>query len=217
MGASFGAGAVLLTIGYVAVSQARTKEQHVLCVIPLIFSLQQFVEGLLWLALQQPAYAQWQQLLIYLFLLLAQVVWPLWLPFSVLLTEPVRIREKILKGLSVVGMITAAIFLYGLLFYQVDASIAHHHINYTFDFPLLNKWYGGILYLVAAVGAPLVSSNPRIRLIGALLLLSYLATRIFYNDHVISVWCYFATVISIVALYDIILVNRKAYSGQPAE
>jgi hypothetical protein len=208
MGASFGAGAILLTIGYAAVSLARTKQQHLLCVIPLIFSLQQFIEGMLWFVLQRPAYAHWQQLLLYLFLLLAQVTWPLIVPLCTWQAEREPIRRKVLSVFTVAGAITSGIFLYGLFFYDTSASIGHHHIKYTLDFPLLHHWYGGIPYLVAAVGPPLVSSNPRMRLIGVLLLLSYFVTYFFYKDYLISVWCYFAAIISVVVLYDIAQENR---------
>lgn len=208
MGASFGAGTILLTIGYTAVSQARTRQQHVLSAIPLIFSLQQFIEGLLWFSLQDHAYARWQQPLLYLFLILAQVVWPLFVPLCTLLIETEPIRKKILVALCIVGGITSVFFLYGIFSYNTSAAIGHHHIRYLLDFPFLQQWYGGISYLTAAVAAPLISSNPRMRLTGVLLLASYLIASLFYKEYLISVWCYFATAISLVALYDIVRRNR---------
>src|ERR1700741_1243338 len=110
MGASLGAGAIMLTIGYAAVSQARTGRQYVLCAIPLIFSLQQFIEGLLWLSLQDHTYAQWQRLLLYLFLLLAQVVWPVFIPLAIRLIESVPLRKNLLFLLAIIGAATAAGF-----------------------------------------------------------------------------------------------------------
>lgn len=214
MGASFGAGVVLLTTGYVAVSQARNGKQHLLSVIPLLFSLQQFIEGLLWLSLQDHAYLQWRQLLLYLFLIPAQVIWPLFVPFCALAIETDRPRRKLLAICCVTGGITSAIFLYGLLFYNAGASIGHHHIRYTLDLPFLQQWYGGIPYLAAAIAAPLISSNPRMRLTGLLLLISYLVATLFYKEYVISVWCYLAAFISFVALYDIILTNRHGHAHQ---
>jgi general stress protein CsbA len=214
MGASFGAGVILLTIGYVAVSQARNSQQHVLSVIPLLFSLQQFIEGLLWLSLQDHAYVRWQPLMLYLFLIPAQVVWPLFIPVCAVMIETNPVRRKLLILTCIIGGITSAIFLYGLFFYNASASIGHHHIRYALDLPFLQQWYGGIPYLAAAVAAPLISSDPRMRLTGLLLLISYLTASLFYKDYIISVWCYFATVISLVALYDIILRNRKDHAHQ---
>jgi hypothetical protein len=214
MGASFGAGTILLMIGYAAVSQARTKQQLLLCTIPLLFSLQQFIEGLLWLSLQDYTYAQWQQLLLYLFLITAQVVWPLFIPLCTLVIETNTLRRKILAVCLVTGVITAAVFMYGLFRYNAGVSIGHHHIRYVLDLPFLQQWYGGIPYLFAAVIAPLVSSNPRMRLTGLLLLIAYVAARLFYREYVISVWCYFATPISIISLYDIILRNRLGHAHQ---
>lgn len=208
LGASFGAGAILLTIGYVALSQARTPQQHILSAIPLLFSFQQFTEGLLWLALQDPSFTRWRDPPLFLFLLLAQVVWPVFIPVVTLLIEKEPARKKMLFVLTAAGIITAGAFLYGLLYYNANAFITHHHIRYVLDFPLLGRWYGGILYLVAAVGAPIISSHPKMRLIGAFLLASYLVTRLLYKDYLISVWCYVAAFISLLVLYDIIRQNK---------
>jgi hypothetical protein len=213
-GASFGAGTILLLTGYVAVSQAKTRQQHMLSVIPLLFSLQQFIEGLLWLSLQDHTYSQWRQPLLYLFLIPAQVIWPLFIPLCTLVIETDTVRRKILSVCCVVGAITAALFLYGFFFYNAGVAIRHHHILYVLDLPFLQQWYGGIPYLFAAVVAPLISSDPRMRLTGLLLLISYLVARLFYKEYVISVWCYFATLISIVALYDIMLRNREGHVHQ---
>ncbi len=154
MGASFAAGAILLTIGYAAVSQARTPQQHLLCAIPLLFSFQQFTEAVLWMALQDPSQAGWRAPPLYIYLLIAQVVWPSFLPWLVWRIEPDKLRKQLLSVLSLTGVITAIFFLYGLLFYNVHGTIAQHHIQYGVDFSLLNHWYSGIPYFVAAVGAP---------------------------------------------------------------
>lgn len=63
---------------------------------------------------------------------------------------------------------------------------------------------------LAAVGAPLLCRSRYMRLTGVLLLSSYLVSRILYKDYLISVWCYFAAAISMVALISIIQDNRNA-------
>jgi hypothetical protein len=68
------------------------------------------------------------------------------------------------------------------------------------DFPAANNWYGGVFYILATGFSPFVSSIKRISLIGVIILFTYLFTRIFYEYYVISVWCYFAAMISFVIL-----------------
>lgn len=211
MEASFGAGAVLLTIGFVAAYHAKTTPQYVLAAVPFLFGLQQLTEGMLWLLLDNNAFSYWREVFLLLFLIFAQVVWPAFLPLAMRANEKDPLRRKILSVLCITGVLTAGFFLYVLLFHEAGASIGHHHIKYTINYPFLNLWYGGLFYLIAAVGAPLVSSNRRLQFIGVLLVASYLVSRILYKEYLISVWCYFATVISLVALYEIIEQNRSLH------
>lgn len=51
MEASFGASALLLGTGVAAAIKATSSPQRMLALIPLLFSVQQFAEGWLWLGL----------------------------------------------------------------------------------------------------------------------------------------------------------------------
>lgn len=195
--ASFTTGAGLLIIGAIAISQSKTTPQRVLASIPVIFSVQQFSEGLLWLSLSGVAGAQWQNIFMYVFLWFAQVLWPSFVPLTILLFEKRVRRKQILRVLLTVGILTSLYLFWCLLFHDVSARIEGHHIRYELDFPLGNQWFSGITYILAAVMAPFVSSLVQLRLLGILLLVSYLVSRIFYQDYLISVWCYFAAVLSI--------------------
>jgi hypothetical protein len=44
--------------------------------------------------------------------------------------------------------------------------------------------------------------------LGIAILVSYIMTKIFYTDYIVSVWCFFASVISI-AVYAVILELNK--------
>ena len=208
--ASFTAGAGLLIIGAISIRQSKTTPQRVLASIPLVFAVQQFSEGLLWLSLSGSAGAQWQPISMYVFLLFAQVVWPGFVPLTILLFEKNTRRRQILRILLAVGILTSLYFSWCLLFHNVSARIEGHHIKYETDFPLGNRWFSGITYLLAAVVAPFVSSLRPLRLLGILLLVSYLVSRIFYQHYVVSVWCYFAAVLSISIL--IIISNLRKTS-----
>lgn len=209
--ASLTAGAGLLMIGTIAINQSKTTAQRVLASIPVIFSVQQFSEGLLWLSLSGGISTQWQHLSMYVFLVFAQVIWPSFVPLTILLFEKKIWRKKILRILLTIGILTSLYLSWCLIFYDVSAMIEGHHIKYELDFPLSNQWFNGITYLVAAVMAPFISSLRPLRLLGILLLASYLVSRIFYQDYLISVWCYFAAVLSI----SILLIIRDLRKAEP--
>ena len=52
--ASFGTGVVIAIVGAVAVRKAETPSRRVFAMIPLFLSIQQCMEGILWLSLSHP-------------------------------------------------------------------------------------------------------------------------------------------------------------------
>lgn len=208
-GASFTASTILLGIGVASLYKAQSAPQKVLACIPLFFAIQQFIEGVLWLSLMHTINPQWQQPAMYAFLVFALVIWPMFVPFSMLLLEKEAMRKKILLPLSGAGVLLSIYLLYCLISYPANVTASHHHILYDFDFPYAHKWYSGLIYFIPTVIAPFVSSIKRIRLIAVAIVLSYLASRIFYGEYVISIWCYFAAIISIIVLTVIISLNKS--------
>jgi hypothetical protein len=173
-----------------------------------MLSLQQGLEGFVWIALLNPEYSEWGKSATYGFLVFAQVVWPFFIPFSIMLLEKEQKRRKMLLFLTITGSVQALFLGYGMLMYSVSSEILHSHIRYDLDFPPANRWFGGALYIIATGVSPFISSIRRLRFVGVIVLCSYLFTRILYGQNVISVWCYFAALISFVIL-AVILRSKK--------
>jgi hypothetical protein len=198
--ASFGASAILLGIGLISFKNSESKEQKFLASIPLLLSIQQIFEGVLWLTISKPNYLEWVKPSTYGFLIFAQVIWPILIPMALLFLEKESMRKKALSYFLALGLIQALFMGYGLLVFPAESSVSGSHIRYEMDFPAANNWYGGVFYILATGFSPFVSSIKRISLIGVIILFTYLFTRIFYEYYVISVWCYFAAMISFVIL-----------------
>src|SRR5687768_18398485 len=101
--ASFGAGIVLSTIGIATIKKAQRREQLAFAAIPLLFAVQQFSEGFVWVGLQN-SNALMASAGTYVFLFFAQVLWPFWVPWSVMILEKKetrRIPQKIVLFLSI--------------------------------------------------------------------------------------------------------------------
>ncbi len=195
--ASFSAGVVLTAMGVASIRKSKTPAQIPFASIPLIFAVQQFSEGLLWMSLTNPALAHLQQASTYAFLFFAQIVWPFWVPFAVLKMEPVVKRKKIEQVLLVAGTMVAAYFIWCIFSFPVNGVIADYHIFYTFGYPpQITPWVSGV-YAIATIGATLFSSIKKMWLFGLLVLLSYIVTVIFYFDYFVSVWCFFAAILSV--------------------
>ena len=80
LGASLVAGSVLSLIGVASVSNVKTPSQLMFESIPFIFGVQQFAEGFVWLSLSNCYYSKWQNVPITIFLIIAELIWPVWVP-----------------------------------------------------------------------------------------------------------------------------------------
>lgn len=195
--ASFGAGVVLSVIGVASIKRVEERSSIPFACIPLVFAVQQITEGFLWLALSNETYASLQQPATYLFLFFAQVVWPLWIPLSILLLEKRKERIILEKILLAMGVVVSAYFVYCLLTYHVEAGISGYHMAYQQNYPAALGWYIGLFYIIATILPALLSSVLKMWVLGIIILISYVVTIIFYKAYVVSVWCFFATIISL--------------------
>ncbi len=225
--ASFGASAVLGTLGVVTVAKAKTHPQRVFATIPLFFAVQQFTEGMLWLSLKNSNLADWQSNLTYIFLVFAMAIWPFWIAFSVRVMEKDQKRKKILNVMVAIGAIVAIGVGVVLFLYPVEvitpycpscplpssspSSSVTNHLHYEFAIPKMVKnlvVFFSVLYIIATIITPFFSSIKKMKWLGIVFLASYLFAITFYHGFVISVWCFFAAILSFIVLW-IIMDFRK--------
>lgn len=192
---SFGASVVIGIIGVATIRKAKAQ-QYAFASIPLLFAIQQFVEGNLWLALKQPDEIVTQEIATYVFILIAQVIWPVLIPLSILLMEKEKKRQRILLAFLVIGSILSTFGVYRILFYDVVAQIENHHIKYDFIFSSPILPIVGIFYILPTIISPFISSVKKMILLGTLLVSSLIISKLFFEVYTISVWCFFAAIIS---------------------
>lgn len=195
--ASFSAGIVLTVIGVAAIKKTKQRSQILFASVPLVFALQQISEGFLWITLPNPAYDQAQRILTLVFLFFAQIVWPFLVPLAILLLEKRSERRMIQKALVGSGILLAVYFAYCLLTFHVEARIIGHHISYVQDYPLSLKSTCIVLYAIATILPPIFSHIKRMWMLGLTILVSYIISEIFYQNYILSVWCFFASIISV--------------------
>ena len=217
---------MLGTIGIIAVAKAKTNPQRLFATIPLIFAVQQLTEGLLWLSLKDSGMASWQPLLTYIYLVFAMAVWPLWVPYTIRLLEKDARSKKIMNVLVGIGAVVAICVALVLLLYPVQAMTPvclscpfsstpsiNQHIHYRFIFPPVPKGLIGaftVLYILATIITPFISSIKKMKWLGFVFLASYFFAVILYNGFVISVWCFFAALLSFVVLWIILSLRKPA-------
>ena len=85
--ASFSAGVALLVVGTVTTRGAGRSKDLAFAAIPLLFGVQQILEGALWLTFPVNAPVS-NMVLTYAYSFFSHVLWPIYVPIAVLLIEP---------------------------------------------------------------------------------------------------------------------------------
>ena len=205
--ASFGAGAVLSVIGVATVTSVKNPRQLFFAAIPFLFGIQQIIEGFTWLSSMHNEYADWQSVSVKGFLFFAHILWPVWIPLSMLLLEEKPFRKRILQWILGIAILLSASELYCLLAYPADADSTGHHIEYTIHYP---KFYAVIteaLYVLVTLVPCFLSGNRKMWLLGTSLAISLILSAVFFKLYLVSVWCFLAAITSMVVYY-ILLQNN---------
>ncbi|TLX70444.1 hypothetical protein E9993_22265 [Labilibacter sediminis] len=206
---SFGASAIISTVGIYAYKKSTLREQRLFALIPILFGVQQFFEGWLWIALQNEGYQFIESVASYGFLIFAQLIWPVVVPLSVFLMEKNTSRKTLMKIPLALGIFLFILLGYRMIFYDVIAQIDQQHIFYTVGHFKSTNWWSGIFYLLPAVIPFILSSYRKVNILGALMLVFFLIAKVFYLKYMISVWCMFAAVISIYIYFILKHTNYK--------
>jgi hypothetical protein len=191
--ASFTASFLLLVCGIAALYRAK-KNQRLFAMIPLLFSVQQFIEGTIWQSLTSGTAVQ---LATYAYLSFVFIIWPNWVPLSISLMSK-RISEKKLMALPMIaGILTSILAISYSFVSSPQAMIVDHHIKYTAHLPGWLWIPGTCLYLFATIAPFFIPKISNLWMMGVVLALSYIATLLFYHMAILSVWCFFAAILSV--------------------
>lgn len=201
--ASFGAGAVLSVAGIITMRKVKEASHLAFAAIPLFFGIQQITEGFVWVTLQNDAYAALQEPSIYLFSFFSHILWPIWVPFAVLLFEKDPKKKSILFGIFSVAILLAIGEVYNISTYGVQARIEGQHIQYFINFSGNFILISDIFYALVTLIPCFISSHKKMRLFSVALIATVIIAIVFYKEWLISVWCFFAAMLSVI-VYSII-------------
>ncbi|PXY40421.1 hypothetical protein DMB65_12475 [Flavobacterium cheongpyeongense] len=195
--ASFSAGIVLAVIGVASIKKIQHRSQTMFALIPFIFAIQQFSEGLLWLSIPNEKWSCLQTSITYFYLIIAQIIWAVWVPVAILLLEKEQTRKQMQRILVAIGMFVSMYLTYCLFHFSIRSEIDCYHIAYIQTYPEDFRVMGGLLYIIATILPPFFSHIRRMWWLGVMVLISYIVTTVFYESYLVSVWCFFASVISL--------------------
>jgi hypothetical protein len=126
------------------------------------------------------------------YLLIAFVVLPVYVPTAIAVLEPPGWRRRLIGAFVALGVVVAALLLAGLVRGPVTAELADYHLAYgsgvSAGAPIV------VAYVVATCGAVLFSGRPYLAVFGAVNLVAVVVLARFELDGFASLWCAWAAV-----------------------
>lgn len=208
--ASFAGGIIITAIGVATILKVHKSSQIIFASIPIFFGLQQITEGVIWLALKHPEYSYLLHWSTIIFMVMANVFWPIMIPLAILCMETDKKRRKILWGVLSLGIFLSMYFSLCLLTFEVNPEIRLYHIEYVDNFPSSIHLLAFGIYLITSITPLFISSHKKMFIFGILMTLSCLVTIIFFTQYLTSVWCFFAAIISLLIYWILNDAKRKA-------
>ncbi|MFI6288324.1 DUF6629 family protein [Streptomyces sp. NPDC051018] len=184
------AGTAVASAGVVCVSRVRRARELPLAALPLLLGAHQIVEAVLWRSGGGTGAATdaWAAI--------ALPVLPVWVPLGVLLAVPGR---RLLAVPLAAGLVTAAVLVYCLATRTVTADIRGRTVGYVLDLPHPGAVAAG--YLLATVGALLLSGDRVLRLLGLVAAAGAALCALLWRTAFVSTWCAVAAVASVSVLF----------------
>lgn len=195
--ASFIASGTIGTVGVAAIRRVRKPRDLAIAVVPIMFSIQQALEGVVWLSLNQP----FVNLLATIgYLLFAYAFWPVFIPWCVRLIEPSRSRRRILLPFMAGGMLVGLYGLWMIFFLPAHTVVINQSLQYH-----VPEQYGvfGAMYVLTVCGSCLLSTSKWIVAAGALITLALVIALLFSFETVASVWCFYAALLSVLVFFHL--------------
>ncbi len=170
------------------------KTDLMLAGIPIIFSLQQVLEGVVWLTKGAGCGRDAG----YCFVIIAFCLWPLYVPVATWRSEADPRQRAYMLSFAPPGAAVAAAAAW-VLFVGLKIDFATNKIQYlpTTRYPLIFDY----LYAICVTGPLLLHRNIYLRFFGILILVFFGLSTLLFNPARYSVWCFFAAISSIVLYF----------------
>jgi hypothetical protein len=186
-------GAVLVVIGVDALRHVRQRRDHLpLAALPLLLAVHQVVEAFAWWGLQGVVPEGLGRVAVWVYLLIAFVVLPVYVPLAVAVLEPPGPRRRLIGGFVALGAVVATLLLAGMVRGPVTAELADYHLAYGTG--VSAGFLVVVAYVVATCGAVLFSGRPYLAAFGVVNLVAVAVLARFQIDGFASLWCAWAAV-----------------------
>jgi hypothetical protein len=190
-------GGIVVAVGVDALRHTTAPKQLALAALPVVFGVHQITEAFVWWGLQGHVSDTIERAALWIYLLIALVALPVYVPLAVRLIEPLAVRRRIISALWALGIVVAVVLAAAMIREPINAAIDGHHIAYSLE----GMRTGGpiiALYVLATCGALLACSYRDIAVLGAVNLAAVPLLMWLTSGGFVSLWCFWATLVSVV-------------------
>ena len=205
-------GGIVVVVGVDALRHTTAPRQLALASLPVVFGMHQLSEAFVWWGLQDQVGHTIERIAIWIYLLLALVALPAFVPLAVGLIEPVASRRRIIGAFWALGLLVATVLAAAMIREPIGAAIDGHHIAYSVEAMRSGGGLFTALYVFATCGALLACSYRDIAVLGAVNLAAVPLLMWLTSSGFVSLWCFWAAMVSIV----IALHMRRQTGGSDA-
>jgi hypothetical protein len=192
---SFSAATGLSLLGMLTIGKANSNQDILLASFPCLFAIQQTFEGLVWLSKIDSNFSRLESIGTYGFLLFATFLWLILSPLSIYSLEQDVGRRRILLGLTVGGLLLG-IYLFGwIIYFGVEPQTFSGNLFYDLRF-IPGYEVSKYLYLVIISLPFAIARSSALKLFGGSIVLSFIAAQLLFQMTLVSVWCFFAAILS---------------------
>ena len=137
-----------------------------------------------------------------------------YVPFAMGVLEAVRWRKRTLFAFEAAGIAVGLYLLYSIVTRPLVADVVGRHIVYAsphfYLVPVM------VLYLAATCVSCFVSSHGFVKLFGVLSLSSFIAAYIVHIGALVSIWCFFAAILSVLIYLHLRFRARGGFPPGPS-
>ncbi len=198
-------GTALVPVAVLSLREVRHRRELPFAALPAVFAAHQLLEVAVWAGLDGDVSAGVANLAMRAYLFIAWPLLPIYLPLAVLMLEPRGSRVRVAPFLAL-GSVVSVYLAFVVLANPVE--VIRHPYGLEYATVVQHPVVWAVLYIVAVIGAPLMSGYRSIVVFGALNLVGLLLVAVFYAQEFASLWCIFAAVSSIIILVHMIRRRR---------
>lgn len=217
--ASFTAAALLLPAGVLGAQRAYRIDRRYVAIsaLPMLFGIQQLLEGFVWIAGTNQAYEQVKTFSLgYMFL--TWIAWPIWIPVSLYFLESHH-RRPLYLAFAILGAMLGSV-LY-VPYFAHEGWLVTRFLQNAIQYDgielldlIMPRETTNLLYVLIVISPVFLASDRDIRIFGALIIAALAMTYFFFSFAYISVFCFGAAAISLYLTYMIFKKEVPQSEGQ---